>query len=145
MNDILRRRLLDLYEAFYGGRIDDALSYYSDEISYVCYAPVSLFPELGFRRGKDQLGETMKAIHRRFHRMKFTVPRLMTGENEIASILDVRMQIRGSERLMQLYITNFIRFKNDQIIDHRTFLDSFDALEQIVGEEIDFKQICPAV
>jgi ketosteroid isomerase-like protein len=145
MNDILRHRLLDVYEAFYGGRIDDALAHYADDIRYVCYAPVSLFPELGFRQGKAQLAETMKLLHRRFHRMKFTVPRMLAGEHEVASVLDVRLQLRGSERLVQLYVANFIRFKDGQIVDHRTFLDAFDAVEQISGEEIDFKLACPEI
>jgi hypothetical protein len=145
MNEEIRDRLLEVYEAFYSGRIDEALSHYADDVNYVCYAPVSLFPQLGFRHGKDQLAETMRALHRRFQQMKYTVPRLLTGENEAAAILDVRMQITGTERLMQIYISNFVRFKHGQIVDHRTFLDSFDVLEQLSGEEIDFAKLCPAV
>jgi hypothetical protein len=145
MNEEIRDRLLEVYEAFYSGRIDEALSHYADDVNYVCYAPVSLFPELGFRHGKDQLAETMRALHRRFQQMKYTVPRLLTGENEAAAILDVRMQITGTGRLMQLYVANFVRFKHGRIVDHRTFLDSFDVLEQLSGEEIDFAKLCPTV
>jgi ketosteroid isomerase-like protein len=145
MNDILRAQLIRLYDAFYAGRIDDALACYSDAVEYVCYAPVSLFPDLGFRHGKAQLAQTMQALHRQFHQMRYTVVRLVAGENEAAAILDVRMEFRKTGRLIQLYVANFIRFKEGAIVDHRTFMDSFDALEQLAGEELDFGKLCPDV
>ncbi len=145
MDEDIRDRVMRVYDAFYSGRVDEALSHYADDINYVCYAPVSLFPELGFRRGKDQLAETMRSLHRRFQQMNFSVPRLITGEGEAAAILDVRMQIAGTERLVQIYISNFIRFKDGRIIDHRTFLDSFDLFEQLSGAEIDFASWHPTI
>lgn len=145
MDEDIRDRLMRVYDAFYSGRIDEALTHYADDVDYVCYAPVSVFPELGFRHGKDQLAETMRALHRRFQEMKFSISRLLTSNDEAAAILDVRMRIAGTERLAQIYISNFIRFKHGRIVDHRTFLDSFDLLEQLSGAEIDFGSWCPTI
>ena len=47
-----KQRILDYLKACYAGDIERAASYYDDQIDFIAYAPIDVFPTLGQKSGK---------------------------------------------------------------------------------------------
>jgi hypothetical protein len=71
MSDSLRERIYALCADRAAGRIDALLDAFADEIDYVCYAPVEVFPYLGRRRGKAEMAASLKAAHADFEYLSY--------------------------------------------------------------------------
>ncbi len=67
-------------------------------------------------------------------------PVFMVCEAEDAAvIIFARFFHRRTRRSVQTMIAHFIRFREGRIIELREFMDSFGAVEQILGHKIDLK------
>ncbi|HEY6024326.1 MAG TPA: nuclear transport factor 2 family protein [Pseudolabrys sp.] len=140
MDKTLRNQLHDLYGAYAKGRIDDVLATFDDEAILTSYAPVDVFPYLGRQQGKTAIAATMRAAHTEFEYLGYT-PVFMVTENETAAaIVLARLRQRASGRIIQLFVADFFRFANGRIVELRQFLDSFDAVQQVLGREITLSQ-----
>jgi len=53
-----------------------------------------------------------------------------------AVIVMARMKQRATGRIIQTLFAQFVRFRDGRIVEFREFLDSFDAVEQVLGREI---------
>ncbi|TAK47068.1 MAG: nuclear transport factor 2 family protein [Xanthobacteraceae bacterium] len=136
-----RELLQTYYDAVFAGDTKAAVSLFDENIVYTCFAPVNVFPYLGYRKGKTAASDAVAALHRLFHDMSYTV-RILVGEgDQVASQVDVRLRKRNDNRMVQLYFAHFTRMKNGLIVEHLTFLDSCDILEQIIGYELDFTRL----
>jgi ketosteroid isomerase-like protein len=66
MNDVLRERLRTLYAAVKLGQLDFVLNSVDDDIEYISYSPIKVFPFLGHRRGKAAMSEVLRNAHLAF-------------------------------------------------------------------------------
>jgi ketosteroid isomerase-like protein len=137
MSEELRARIYDLYTAYRMGQIDFVLNAYDDEAELISYAPVEVFPYLGRQRGKAAIAATMKKVHAEFEILTYQ-PIFMVVENDSAgTIVMARLRQRSTDRIIQLLVAHFIRLRDGRIIEMREFMDSFDAVQQVLGHEID--------
>ncbi len=137
MSEELRARIYDLYTAYRLGRIDFVLNSYDDEAELISYAPINVFPYLGRQRGKAAIAATMKKVHADFEILSYQ-PIFMVVENDNAgTIVMARLRQRSTDRIIQLLVAHFIRLRDGRIVEIREFMDSFDAVQQVLGHEID--------
>jgi limonene-1,2-epoxide hydrolase len=54
-----------------------------------------------------------------------------------------RLRQRTTNRIIQLFVADFFRLENDRIVELREFMDSFDAVQQVLGREIELSQDKP--
>jgi ketosteroid isomerase-like protein len=68
-------------------------------------------------------------------------PKIKSGiedeADEAAVIIMVKAMQRSTSRIIQLMFAQFLRFKDGRIMELREFMDSFDAVEQVLGHEIE--------
>ena len=131
-----RQLVLDYLDACYSGDIERAARYYADDIDFIAYAPVDLFPSLGQRKGKTAMVESLVDMHRRFEVMEHRVDFLAADGAQVAVTLVVRFRSKESDRVVRLDIGNFYSLRDGQIAVYRQFLDSFDIVQQVLGREI---------
>jgi ketosteroid isomerase-like protein len=136
MDDSLRQRLYDTYAAFAAGRIDDALHDFDDDVIMTSYAPIEVFPALGRRQGKAAIAATVHAMHADFEHLSYTPVFMVTEAEAAAVIVLARPRQRKSDRIIQLFVAHFLRLQNGRIVELREFMDSFDAVQQVLGREI---------
>ena len=136
MSELLRKRLYDLYAAYAAGRLDEVLEEFDDDIVMTSYAPVDVFPFLGRKQGKAAVAGTMRTAHREFDYMSYQPVFMVTENDDAAVIVLARLRQRASGRVIQLFIADFLRFKDGRIVELREFMDSFDAVQQVLGREI---------
>jgi len=140
LDKTLRGRLYDLYAAYAEGRIDDALVSFDEEVTMTSHAPVDVFPYLGRKQGKAAIAATMRSAHSAFEYLSYT-PVFMVTENETAAaIVLARLRQRTTNRIIQLFVADFFRLENGRIVEFREFMDSFDAVQQVLGREIELSK-----
>ncbi len=137
MSEALRKKIYALYEAYAAGRLDDILASCDDNIEFFAYAPVEVFPFLGHHRSKAEFAETIKEGRRRFEYLTYQPVFSVVEGNDAAVMVLARLRQRATNRIIQLFLAHFLRFQNGRLVEIREFMDSFDAVQQAIGHEID--------
>ena len=140
LSELLRKRLYDLYAGYAAGRIDEALREFDDNVVMTSYAPVDIFPYLGRKQGKTALAATLNAAHAEFEYLTYQPVFMVTEQDDAAVIVLARLRQRATGRIIQLFVADFIRLQKGRIIEVRQFMDSFDAVEQVLGREISISK-----
>lgn len=137
MSEEQRARIYDLYTAYRTGQIDFVLSVFDDEAELISYAPIQVFPYLGRQHGKAAIAATMRKVNAEFEILTYQ-PIFMVVENDSAgTIVMARLRQRSTDRIIQLLVAHFVQFRDGRIIELREFMDSFDAVQQVLGRELD--------
>jgi len=64
-------------------------------------------------------------------------PETMLVDGEHASMLSRQLARRSDDgRVLSFRVANFIRFHNDRLVRNLSLLDSFDAVEQVLGHAL---------
>ena len=106
-----------------------------DDVDWVIYAPMSVFPFAGPRRARRRA----RGDGRR--RQGLCVGKLQAANHDrrrarAALLSDVGYRQRSTNRVLRLRIANFLRFEDGRLIEYREFIDSYDAVEQALGREL---------
>ena len=126
-----------LYEAYSGRDFDRVASMIHDEIAWIIYGPVQVFPFQGPRHGKQQVLDVLGAIRKDYEIERY-VPDVIIVEGERAAVLsDAAFRQRATGRTLSFRIADFIRFRDGRVIEFREFTDTFDAVEQALGKWLD--------
>jgi ketosteroid isomerase-like protein len=134
--DGTRAIVRELYDAYGRRDFERVAALIHDDIDWVIYAPMSVFPFAGPRRGRAAVLEAMSAIAKTFALESYK-PEIMIVDGERAALLsDVSYKQRATNRILRLRIANFLRLQEGQLIEFSEFTNSFDAAEQALGREL---------
>ena len=136
MSEFLRKRLYDLYAAYAAGELETVLREFDDDVTMTSYAPVEIFPFLGRKHGKAALAETMRTIRDGFDYLSYQPIFMVTEHDDAAVIVLARLRQHASGRVIQLFVADFLRMSHGRIVELRQFMDSFDAVQQVLGREL---------
>lgn len=125
-----KRRILDYLKAAYAGDIERAGAYYDDDIDFIGYAPINVFPSLGHQFGKAALVLSLERMHALYRLIEYDVVSIVAEDNRVAAMLDMCMHIRNGDRIVRLPFANFYTLRQGRIYIFRQFMDSFDAVQQ---------------
>jgi len=78
--------------------------------------------------------EALAAVHREFDEVKF-IPVKMA-----ALIVFIGLKQRATGRHLRMHAAHFLEFRNNRIVEYRAFLDTFDAVQQVLGRELDVER-----
>lgn len=131
-----KQRVLDYLAAVYAGDVERAASFYDDDIDFVAYAPIDIFPTLGQKRGKAELTQSLVELHGRYSKIEYEVLSIIAEENRVAMLLDLRLHARDSGRVIRLQVGNFCTLREGRLLVYRQFLDSFDAAQQKLRRDL---------
>jgi ketosteroid isomerase-like protein len=112
------------------------LNSFDEDVEFISYAPVDVFPYLGRKHGKTAVADTMRKVFEQFEFLTYQPIFLVVEGNDASAIVIARFKQRTSGRIIHLILAHFIRFQNDRIIELREFMDSFDAVQQVLGHEL---------
>jgi hypothetical protein len=137
MSNDLRARLYEVYEAFREGRIDSALKFFDENAVFTSYAPVDIFPHLGRQVGKPAIAAMMANMHAEFEHLTYSPIFMVAERDAAAAIIMVRLRQRSTNRIIHLFSAHFVQSHDGMISEIREFMDSFDAVQQVLGRELD--------
>ena len=135
-SDVIRVELYNLYITFGEGGIDSVLNSFDNKAVFTSFAPIDVFPYLGRREGKASIAEMMKKTHAEFEHLIYQPTFIVVDKEDAAVIVMVKLRQRDTGRIIQLLNAHFIRFNDGLIIELREFMDSFDAVQQVLGREL---------
>lgn len=140
MSEALRARIYDLYAAYGKGQLDFVLDSFDANAEFISCAPINLFPYLGRQQGKAAIESTMKKAHAQFEHVRYQPIFLVVEEDSAAIIIMARLHECSSSRNITLLVAHFVRFRDGRVVELREFMDTFDAVQQILGREIQLSK-----
>jgi len=143
-DDETRALVMDMYRAYREGdarRIADILD---DEIDWVIYGPVEVFPFEGSRKGKVAVLNVLASIAKDYRLERYQNEVVIVEDDRAAVLSDVTFVQRSSDRKLRFRLVNFLRFRNGRLVEFREFADTFDVVEQALGQFIELPQAPPA-
>jgi len=125
------------YKAYATRDVRNIAPFFDDEITWTVSGPVGLLPFCGTHHGKaavlDLIGRQVPAVFRVFS----YVPETMLVDGDRAAMLNRQLARRADDgRVISFRVANFIRFRDDKVIENISLLDSFDAVEQVLGHSL---------
>ena len=135
-NDVARQKVLSYLQAYFSGDIEKALSCCDEEIDVISYAPVEIFPHLGHRHGKAELGGTLTATLKRYSSVRHEMMWIAADGDKVSAIVRLFMRKVNSERVVQFDLAMFFTLRQGRIAELRSFFDTFDTMQQILGHDL---------
>jgi ketosteroid isomerase-like protein len=83
----------------------------------------------------------MHAVRAQFEFISYKPAFMVIERASAAAIVEVRVKQRTTGRTINVNLAHFIRFREGRIIEFREFTDSFDAVQQVLGHEIDVAKL----
>jgi ketosteroid isomerase-like protein len=136
MPHILRGRLTALYAAVRKGQFNFVLNAIHDDIEFISYSPVKVFPFLGHRRGKAAITAALHGAAEAFEFVACEPVSMVVEPDNAAVMLFTRGVSRATGRSVQGMVAHFLRFRDGKIVEVREFMDSLHAAEQALGREL---------
>jgi ketosteroid isomerase-like protein len=126
----------ELYDAYERRDFERVATLIHDDIDWVIYAPVGVFPFAGPRRGRKNVLEAMARIAESYALERYKREIVIVEGDRAAVMSDVSFKQRATDRMLRFRIANFLRFQDGRIIEFREFINSFDVVEQALGREL---------
>ncbi len=131
-----RQCVLDFIDAFYAGDVERAISYCEEELDNVTQAPIDLFPNLGQKHGKAWVGEAIRSQQSRYSTRKCEVKLIVAEGDSVVTIQVLSLRKRSDERMVRLETAEFFTMRDGRIHIHRSFFDTFNFVEQVIGRDL---------
>jgi uncharacterized protein len=137
MSADLRAKLYELYANFGEGKIDLVLKFFDETAVFTSYTSIDVFPYLGRQTGRIAIAAMMKNVHAEFEHVTYQPIFVVAEKDAAAAIIMVRLRQRSTDRIIHLLTAHFIQLRDGKISELREFMDSFDAVQQVLGRELD--------
>ncbi|HZQ13063.1 MAG TPA: nuclear transport factor 2 family protein [Pseudolabrys sp.] len=111
--------------------------YLADDVTWTISGPVDILPFCGQRHGKAVVLKLLDRDIPAFLEKRRLVPSVMLVDGDRASVFGRLTASRGDiGRRISYRIAQFIRFENEKAVDYVSLIDSFDAVEQVLGQQL---------
>jgi ketosteroid isomerase-like protein len=107
-----------------------------EDVDWAVYGPIDMFPFLGARRGCDAVIEVVRQIAENVRVHRFDRETIMLGVDSAASMMRYSLTSLESNKPISLRVAHFAQFKAGRLVSIRVVVDTFDLVEQVLGQPI---------
>jgi ketosteroid isomerase-like protein len=136
VEDLHRQRVLNFLDAFYSGDTAAALACCDENFDSISHAPIELFPHLGHKHGKEWVAEAIRTQQKRYSSRKYEIKFVSVEGARVATIQYLSLRKRNDDRVVHLEVAEFYTMRGGRILEHRSFFDSFDFVQQLLGQDL---------
>ena len=129
--------LKDMIDAYQQGDTDRLAARIHDDVDWIFHAPVSLFAFAGARRGKAEVFKALALMYQAYRPVKYEVLATVVDGDRSATLCEAQVEQRATNRIISSRLANFHRYRDGLMVEYRGFIDSFDAVEQALGRELN--------
>ena len=141
MSITLRERIYEIYKTFSDGQFDVLSDMFDERVDFMSNAPHEVFPYLGRLLGRAAVMKGLTAVHQEFEPVLFVPLRIILDNDQSAGVVvSIELKQRATGRMIRLFAAHFLRFQDNRIVEYRAFLDTFEAVQQVLGREIDLNE-----
>jgi len=131
------RELVEAFYAAYTGRDGAAMApYLADDVEWTISGPVDVLPFCGTHRGREAVVELVDhGVPSVFTVFSFVSDQMLIDGDRVATLN--RVSARGTDgRVISYRVAHFFRFAGGKLVENLTLIDSFDAVEQVLGHPL---------
>ena len=133
------------YEAFAARDHDRAAAFLADDVEWTISGPVDVLKFCGTRRGKAAVLDLMaRGMSQVFDIVKFESSVILVDGDRSATLNRLWAQHHDDGRMISYRVAHFSRFRDGKIVENLSLLDSFDAVEQVLGHPLATSEQAPA-
>jgi len=130
-----------LHRALNERHYEDLAAVIDDDVDWAIYGPIDMFPFFGARHGKAAVLEVCRQIAdcvriHRYHRES-----VMLGLDSAASMVRYSLTSQTSNKPISVRMAHFTQYKNGRLSNMRMVIDTFDLVEQTLGQPIRLPKI----
>ena len=145
MAEPVPRAVVEAFYAVYAtrdaGRIADFLH---DDVEWTISGPIDYLRFCGTHRGKTAVLDLIRRQVPAVLRVFSFVPDSIVVDGDRAAMLSRQSSKRAVDgRVISYRVANFMRFRDGKVIENLSLLDSFDAVEQVLGHPLDLRAVRP--
>ena len=141
MNDHspLPRAVAEAYLTAFATRDPEKIApFIDDDVVWTISGPVDVLPFCGVHQGKatvlDLSGRRIPSVLKVFH---VAHESCVIDGNHVATLTRLSARRPEDGRVISYRCAHFIQFRNGKVIENLSLLDSFDAVEQVLGHSLD--------
>jgi ketosteroid isomerase-like protein len=132
------------FEAYAARDTEKVAPFLHEDIAWTVSGPIDLLPFCGTHRGKpavlDLIGRQVPSVLKVF---SFVQEATLIDGNEVAALSRQSARLADGGRVISYRVANFFRFRDGKVIENLSLLDSFDAVEQVLGHPLPVHDECP--
>ena len=132
-----RSAVQELYAAYKRGDGDRVAKLIDDDVDWIIYGPVDVFPFAGRRHGKSAALASLAGVARDYALDRYDLEAVVVDGDRAAVMSDVAFTQRATGRLLRFRIADFLRFRDGRVVEFREFCDSFDVVAQALGRYLE--------
>src|ERR1700738_4953123 len=136
VEDLNRRRVLNFLDAYYSGDADAAAACCDEDFDSITFAPIELFPHLGHKQGREWVAEMIRTKKKLYSSRKYEIKFMAVDGDKVATIQQISLRKRNDDRVVQIEAAEFYTLRDGRILVHRSFFDSFDFVQQLLGQDL---------
>jgi len=111
--------------------------YLAEQVTWTISGPVDILPFCGKRSGKAVVLKLLDRDIPAFLEKRRLVPSVMLVDGDRAAVFGRLTASRGDiGRKISYRIAQFVRFENERVVEYTSIIDSFDAVEQVLGQQL---------
>jgi ketosteroid isomerase-like protein len=132
------RSTVEAFFKVYGARDSQKLGdFFHPAIVWTISGPIDVLPYCGIHRGKAAvLDLILRKVPSVFHSICFVQEAFLVDGDQLAMLNRRSSRCVSDGRMVSFRVANFMRFRDDKVIENLSLLDSFDAAEQVLGHSL---------
>ncbi len=127
-------RFYETYASQDAGKLGPLLD---DDIEWLISGPVDVLSWCGTRSGKaaviDLVGRIIPGL---FTVLTFVRSSTLIDGDRAATLNRLTLRRQGDGRVISFRLAHFLRFRDDKVVSVLSLIDSFDAVEQMLGHAL---------
>jgi ketosteroid isomerase-like protein len=113
-------------------------TFLDDQVTWTISGPVDILPFCGQRVGKDVVMKLLvRDIPTLLSGRRFVAKTMLVDGDRAAVLGKLTATKRDGGRAISYRVAHFIQFRDEKVIDYVSIIDSFDAVEQMLGYSLD--------
>jgi ketosteroid isomerase-like protein len=136
-NPVPRSVVEGFYKAYAARDIGLVAKFLADDVTWTISGPVNLLQFCGTRFGKaaalDMIGRQISEV---YDVIGFVSEAMLIDGDRAATVNRLSARLKEDERVISFRVAHFLRFRDGKIIENLSIIDSFNAVEQVLGHAI---------
>lgn len=139
------RSVIEAYMAAFATRDTTRISpFLAEDVEWIISGPVDVLPFCGAHHGKatalDLTSRRIPAVLKVFDAVREAS--VIDGD-QAATLTRVKARRASDGRVISYRVAHFVRFQDGKVIRNLSLLDSFDAVEQVIGHSLGVRDGAP--
>ncbi|MEP7030354.1 MAG: nuclear transport factor 2 family protein [Pseudolabrys sp.] len=138
MNHPVTRPFLEAFYKAYAAHDASAVAeFLADDVTWTISGPVDLLSFCGTCRGKPAVLDLIaRSVPSVFHVLRFSTQSTLIDGDRVATLNRLSAKCSDNGRVISYRLAHFMRFRDGKVIENLSLLDSFDAVEQVLGHPL---------